>query len=529
MDLVHKEIASSKQFKVEEKENRVTTYTFTIDKIHSDFIRPWDPEFTCDKPVYLITNSTTEEIKLTDHIQLDFYQQTSLAELEAVIDKEIENMNKVSGPETTFRKGGGQKILTTKEKKNLKKIGPEEQLTAIKFWESGVSDQVICKAMNIKLDQLKYLKRKAKHKDTNKEKSIEENNEKNKRENKDDREEKEVQLAAIKLHESGMVHKYICEALNIKISELSYWISLYKTGNIDRLESRRKPKMKRKTDRKYTRIIKEEYINDIHNYFRGPHIPCATTADIKNYLAGLHPGKLENASLSIVRGWVKKAGCLDKKLSSSVPPKNSLPMIKLRHTVARILCQNLQKAREIIFIDEVSFNKNIKSICGYFEVDGKASAAKRDIGDNYTVIAAMTKTKFLGFQIFRGGASASGFGFFLISLLKNYSEIVEKRNDYALFIDKTVLHQSKATKGLLKQFNVCYNAPRSPMLNPITMLFSTWKDNFRTLTSTSNNDNNNTVNVICLSSKIIKTEKLAEYYVHSLGYIRQSLLKQIID
>ena len=222
----------------------------------------------------------------------------------------------------------------------------------------------------------------------------------------------------------------------------------------------------------------------------------------------------------------KRLGFSRKRLASGVKDRNSSEMIKLRHTAASILCKNIQNDREIIFLDEILFNQDLMPIYGYSKIGKKAYAVKRAPGEIYTIIAAITKNKFLGFQIFKSSVTAFEFGFFLISLLKSYPEIVENRNNYTLFMDNVRSHKSQVVKNFLKQLNICYSAPYSPFLNPIEEMFSTWKHNFRKLICSSDDS---AVYNICLSSKSIKAEKLAGYYVHSLKYVRSSLLQENIE
>jgi len=132
----------------------------------------------------------------------------------------------------------------------------------------------------------------------------------------------------------------------------------------------------------------------------------------------------------------------------------------------------------------------------------------------------------LGFQIFKTSVAANEFGFFLISLLNAYPDIQERRNDFFLFLDNASSHKAGAIKNLLKQFNLCYSAPYSPFLNPIEEMFSTWKHYFRKLMHDSNDT---CVNNICISSKHITSKKLMDYYIHSLEYLKKSLLKEDIE
>ena len=449
-----------KQFKIQQQQDKSTIYTFTTDKYHSEFICPWDREFVSEAPVRVLSKLATEQIKLTDRIQLDFCQQPSVDELVAILDRESEAMSKLRG-----------EGYINEEKEEERKDDQQPSKTKIK------------NSRGIKM-----------------------------------------KLAAIKLHKSGMRATCISKALHLARTTIYRWLEHYKKGN--QFLERKKRKDWRECKPYKHQMLKQEFLDDIRRYFEGPQGACTTVMKIKKYLITLHPEELKNIGKSTLRQWVRKAGYTYKRLISGVAQKNSLDMIRLRYTAASILCQNVHKNREVIFLDEVGFNQDLMPFFGYSEVGKSAYAVKRATGDNYTAIAAMTKTRFMGYQVFRGAASTFDFGFFFISLLKTYPDIVERRNDYTFFLDNARLHKSEAIKDFMKQLNICYSAPYSPILNPIELLFSTWKRNFRQQIC---HCNDSIMHVICASSKTITAEKLAGYYSHSLKYHRLSLLEQNID
>ena len=108
----------------------------------------------------------------------------------------------------------------------------------------------------------------------------------------------------------------------------------------------------------------------------------------------------------------------------------------------RLICQQLQRKRDVIYIDEVEFNQEILPIFGYSQIGKKASAKKRPKSENYSVVAAITKNYPLGFQIFKTNVAANEFEYFLITLLKAHPEIQENRNEFIIFVDNASFYKA---------------------------------------------------------------------------------------
>ena len=112
-------------------------------------------------------------------------------------------------------------------------------------------------------------------------------------------------------------------------------------------------------------------------------------------------------------------------------------------------------------------------IYGYSRIGKPALATKRAKGENFSVVAAITNTRFLGFQIFKTSVAAQEFGFFLVGLLNAYPEICQARPEYIFFMDNVRTHKANAIKDLLSEINVCSSAPYSSFMNLIEEVFST--------------------------------------------------------
>ena len=74
--------------------------------------------------------------------------------------------------------------------------------------------------------------------------------------------------------------------------------------------------------------------------------------------------------------------------------------------------------KELIFLDETGFNQTLIPFYGYSKIGEKCLTKTSTKTENYSVVAAITKSKILGFQIFKGSVNATGFETFVSSLLK---------------------------------------------------------------------------------------------------------------
>ena len=323
------------------------------------------------------------------------------------------------------------------------------------------------------------------------------------------------QKAAISLYLQKMPHKSIVNKVNVHLTTLRKWITKYNKGHLFK-----KPAPNPQT------LIQQEFLDSICSFLSHPKRMCSSLREIKGYLLTKYPMKLAQLDDATVCRWVKKAGFSRKRLSAHVKERNSLEMINKRKKASVELTNHMLEGKEIIYIDEVSFNQDLVPIYGYSRIGKPALSTKRVKGKNFSVAAAVTKDKFLGFQIFKTSVAAQEFGFFLVSLLQKYPEIREDRAEYVFFMDNVLTHKAVAIKDLLAGLNVCYSAPYSPFLNPIEEVFGTWKHFYRKLIHATNES---VVSCICESAKVITTNKLHKYWKQSLTYTLRSLKEETID
>jgi len=123
---------------------------------------------------------------------------------------------------------------------------------------------------------------------------------------------------------------------------------------------------------------------------------------------------------------VRELGFSRKKTSKSAIKRNSEENLDFRLEVAREMCSAIKRNLTFIFIDESGFNASLSPLYGYSRVGQRCLISSKPDTENYSVIAAITQEKILGYQVFKG-VKAVEFGVFMISLLQNNQEILQNR------------------------------------------------------------------------------------------------------
>jgi hypothetical protein len=126
--------------------------------------------------------------------------------------------------------------------------------------------------------------------------------------------------------------------------------------------------------------------------------------------------------------------------------RNNPEVIEKRYydTLSFIVNMNTQ----VIFIDESDFNNNIIPIFGWARKGEKCVKRVAPQHRNTSIVAAISQSEILGFQIFRGSVNARDFGCFLINLIECYPEILE--NQSLLLCDNASVHKAQILQNLLQ-------------------------------------------------------------------------------
>jgi len=132
--------------------------------------------------------------------------------------------------------------------------------------------------------------------------------------------------------------------------------------------------------------------------------------------------------------------------------------------------------------------------------------------NRHTVICASNDKKIICIHKMKGSANAKKFMDFL-------KEVTEKVKNKYLLMDNARIHHSIIIKEYMKSNNknnneILYNIPYNPETNPIELIFSQVKGNYRKM----NNKNGLNINrIIDKSFKKINSETISNCFIKSLG------------
>ena len=236
---------------------------------------------------------------------------------------------------------------------------------------------------------------------------------------------------------------------------------------------------------------------------------------------------LNNHSISLptISRMVKRLSFSRKRVKKLAPRRNISLTLDKRQDVARKILSYEKFGKEIIYIDETGFNQQMTPLYGYSKIGERCLVTTGLKGQNYSVIAAITKSKILGYQIIKGSIKADDFGAFIASLLNNNPNILKNRSQYIFFMDNAPIHKAKSLQPFFQNFNILFNAPYSPFLNPIEEFFGNWKHNFR------KKFRENTVNIadkIVRAVQEIDNALLYSFFMHSLSFLKDCLSRKPI-
>lgn len=300
-----------------------------------------------------------------------------------------------------------------------------------------------------------------------------------------------------------------------------------KIGDVYNIVKREKNKQnsEKEDDRPKRFLITQEMYDSLEQFLTQNKNKFLTLNKMKDFL--LKKFNLENRriSLSTVSNMLKRLSFSRKRTKKMANRRNITLTIEKRANVAKEMITAMMRNIELIFIDETGFNQSLCSLYGYSRIGENYLVEGTIKSENYTVIAAITQSRILGYQIFKGGVNAQDFGGFMSSLLNNNQDLLKNRHKYIFFMDNAPIHKAKLLKPLFEHFQVLFNAPYSPFLNPIEELFGNWKHNFRKKYS---------LNTVGMIQKILESVKEIDYallyssFIHSITFLQDCLNRKPI-
>ena len=205
--------------------------------------------------------------------------------------------------------------------------------------------------------------------------------------------------------------------------------------------------------------------------------------------------------------------------------RNSARTKAERKLVARKLLYCIDNEYEVVYIDEVGFNRQMAPLYGYAPSGERCFVVSPAKSKNYSVVVAMTAEGYLGFQIFNGSVKSQDFAGFLSSLVSSLA-LSNPNDKYVFLMDNAAIHRSKIFKEIVgNQVSILYNAPYSPMFNCIEELFSKWKGMVR---KAKPKDEATLLKVIVETSKRITLKDHIGYHKHALKMMKEAFLEKDI-
>lgn len=245
-----------------------------------------------------------------------------------------------------------------------------------------------------------------------------------------------------------------------------------------------------------------KYIDNITNY-----VNKNTGCSLKNIQNEIN----KELSLSTIFKILKKNNFSHKKINNNIIYKNIEEIDKDRIKFVK----NLTKENfcNLLCTDESSFNINQIKNYGYSkkgEAIVKNKKHKRT-KDKRSLISIISINKILTYNIYNKTVNGEDY----YNFLKSNVEILKNKT---LLLDNARIHHYKKVKKFANENNITllYNAPYSPLFNPIELIFGEIKKYFRNLEHINiDNDIHNSINNV--NNNIIKNlyehcwKKIEEY------------------
>ena len=154
--------------------------------------------------------------------------------------------------------------------------------------------------------------------------------------------------------------------------------------------------------------------------------------------------------------------------------------------------------KTIFFLDETGFRVEMRSRYGRSLRGANAESVIPNIRSrNISVVAALSHTGVVHYEILNGNGNAERFAHF-IDDLAHARDIGGYSNETIIVMDNVAFHRSPIVREIieLRGFQTCYLPPYSPFLNPIESFFGQWKNLIKTVAPTNEADLMRAINSI---------------------------------
>lgn len=172
--------------------------------------------------------------------------------------------------------------------------------------------------------------------------------------------------------------------------------------------------------------------------------------------------------------------------------------------------------KDIISIDESSFDTHISHNYGWSEKGTKITIIKKEKYIRYTIICAIDSQKVIHIKIIKGSADK----FIFLDFMKELVAKINANQNYCILLDGARIHHAIIFQKFMEEqenLELVYNVPYSPEFNPIEKVFNEAKGKIKGYKLT----NANFINNISRCFRNISSENLTNYYNKSLEFIEK--------
>lgn len=269
--------------------------------------------------------------------------------------------------------------------------------------------------------------------------------------------------------------------------------------------------------------LNEQHIEFLKSLLTQRNGCILTLSQLKEKLLEQFP-TIEKISLKTIANMLQKENFTFKKVSIHVDRKNYPQNLELQKTVSKKLITVLSQDYKIIFVDETGIKLNSSPKYGWGKKGEKISVQVETSKKNYTVMAAITDEEILGCQVIEeGGTKKEDFLGFVCTVINKciqrtlFSIIV-------VFLDNAPSHISPFIQNNLdEQVILLYNAPYSPMLNPIEEFFAKFK---KLIKKNLIKNSSQLIHAIQYALNAFTSNDLKGYMRHVLQYVYAALNNQ---
>lgn len=262
-------------------------------------------------------------------------------------------------------------------------------------------------------------------------------------------------------------------------------------------------------------ILNKEHCDFIEQYFTNPVNFDKTVMDLYNALldAFIFTNKF---SFWALYNYMKKLKFSYKQVIFKVQNANTPSVKNKRKEVALKIMKAHISGFDFAYIDEVSFNINLRIKRGWAKLGTHQNVSIVSKSKNYSVIMAMDFKGIIAIKIIKGGVKGADFFLYVKELIDSEQERFSSRK-MILFMDNASIHRTKDFMQKLEKYqNIFYNSPYTPQLNPIEFAFSKIKSYVRKCKSTTEKD---LIKNIYNAANEITESDATNYIKHSFNFL----------